>query len=74
MLQQVDRRIELLRNATKLDPEVAEGGAGAEEIELELETTSVPSVARRAQLSIALPRAACGALNAKSHRSPRRAK
>jgi ribonucleoside-diphosphate reductase beta chain len=37
MLKQVDRRIELLRNATKLDPAVADGGAGAEEIELELE-------------------------------------
>jgi ribonucleoside-diphosphate reductase beta chain len=40
MLRQVDRRIELLRNATKLDPKVAEGGAGAEEIELELENAS----------------------------------
>ena len=37
MLRQVDRRVELLRNATKLDPIVAEGGAGAEEIEVELE-------------------------------------
>jgi ribonucleoside-diphosphate reductase beta chain len=37
MLKQVDRRIELLRNATRLDPDVAEGGAGAEEIEVELE-------------------------------------
>lgn len=37
MLRQVDRRVELLRNATKLDPVVAEGGAGAEEVELELE-------------------------------------
>ncbi len=37
MLKQVDRRIELLRNATKLDPEAAAGGAGAEEIEAELE-------------------------------------
>ena len=37
MLRQVDRRVELLRNATKLDPVAAEGGAGAEEIEVELE-------------------------------------
>lgn len=38
MLKQVDRRIELLRKATKLDPDVADSGAGAEEIEAELET------------------------------------
>ncbi len=37
MLRQVDRRVELLRKATKLDPKTAEGGAGAEEIEEELE-------------------------------------
>lgn len=37
MLKQVDRRIELLRNATKLDPATADSGAGAEEIEAELE-------------------------------------
>jgi ribonucleoside-diphosphate reductase beta chain len=40
MLRQVDRRVELLRNATKLDPVVAEGGAGAEEIEVELENVN----------------------------------
>ncbi len=40
MLRQVDRRVELLRNATKLDPAVADGGAGAEEIELELENAT----------------------------------
>jgi len=37
MLRQVDRRVKLLENATKLDPEVAETGTGAEEIEAELE-------------------------------------
>jgi ribonucleoside-diphosphate reductase beta chain len=37
MLRQVDRRVQLLRNATKLDPKIAEGGEGAEEIEEELE-------------------------------------
>ena len=37
MLKQVDRRIELLRKATKLDPDFADSGAGAEEIEAELE-------------------------------------
>jgi ribonucleoside-diphosphate reductase beta chain len=37
MLRQVDRRATLLRNATKLDTAVAESGAGAEEIEEELE-------------------------------------
>lgn len=37
MLKQVDRRIELLRKAAKLDPEAAERGVGAEEIEEELE-------------------------------------
>lgn len=40
MLKQVDRRIELLRNATKIDAAAAEGGAGAEEIEEELEKVS----------------------------------
>jgi ribonucleoside-diphosphate reductase beta chain len=37
MLRQVDRRIAILRNATKLDPEAAERGVGAEEVEQELE-------------------------------------
>jgi ribonucleoside-diphosphate reductase beta chain len=37
MLKQVDRRIELMRKATKLDPDAAERGVGAEEIEQELE-------------------------------------
>jgi len=37
MVRQVDRRAELLRNAAKLDHDVAESGAGAEEAELELE-------------------------------------
>jgi hypothetical protein len=37
MLRQVDRRIAILRNATKLDPEAAERGVGAEEVEIELE-------------------------------------
>jgi ribonucleoside-diphosphate reductase beta chain len=37
MLRQVDRRIALLRNAAKLDATSAESGAGAEEIEEELE-------------------------------------
>jgi ribonucleoside-diphosphate reductase beta chain len=37
MLRQVDRRIALLRNATKLDAQTAESGVGAEEIEEELE-------------------------------------
>ena len=37
MLRQVDRRVELLRKAAKLDPEAAESGAGAEEIEEALE-------------------------------------
>jgi ribonucleoside-diphosphate reductase beta chain len=37
MLRQVDRRIALLRNAAKLDVASAESGAGAEELELELE-------------------------------------
>jgi ribonucleoside-diphosphate reductase beta chain len=40
MLKQVDRRIELLRKATKLDPEAADRGVGAEEIEEELEHVS----------------------------------
>ena len=40
MLRQVDRRIELLRNAAKLDHVSAESGAGAEEAELELEKVS----------------------------------
>jgi ribonucleoside-diphosphate reductase beta chain len=40
MLRQVDRRIELLRNAAKIDHESAETGAGAEEVELELEKVS----------------------------------
>jgi ribonucleoside-diphosphate reductase beta chain len=44
MLRQVDRRIALLRNATKLDAKTAESGVGAEEIEEELETDApVPS-------------------------------
>jgi ribonucleoside-diphosphate reductase beta chain len=37
MLRQVDRRVELLRKAAKLDPKAAETGAGAEEIEEALE-------------------------------------
>ncbi len=37
MLRQVDRRIALLRNAAKLDASSAESGAGAEELEEELE-------------------------------------
>ena len=37
MLRQVDRRIALLRNAAKIDLAQAEQGAGAEEIEAELE-------------------------------------
>jgi ribonucleoside-diphosphate reductase beta chain len=40
MLKQVDRRIELLRNAAKIDSATAKSGAGAEEIELELENVS----------------------------------
>jgi len=40
MLRQVDRRIALLRNAAKLDVAAAESGAGAEEIEQELEQVS----------------------------------
>jgi ribonucleoside-diphosphate reductase beta chain len=40
MLRQVDRRIELLRTAAKLDHKSAESGAGAEEVELELEKVS----------------------------------
>jgi ribonucleoside-diphosphate reductase beta chain len=37
MLKQVDRRVALLRNATKIDANTAEVGAGAEEIEEALE-------------------------------------
>ncbi len=37
MLKQVDRRVELLRKAANLDPEAAERGVGAEEVEEELE-------------------------------------
>jgi hypothetical protein len=37
MIRQVDRRIELLRKAAKLDADAAERGVGAEEIEEELE-------------------------------------
>src|SRR5688572_18110254 len=37
MLRQVDRRVKLLENATKIDATTAETGAGAEEIEEELE-------------------------------------
>jgi hypothetical protein len=40
MVRQVDRRVELLRRATKLDPEAAERGVGAEEAEQELERAS----------------------------------
>lgn len=40
MLRQVDRRVELLRKAAKLDPDAAERGVGAEEIEEELEHVS----------------------------------
>jgi ribonucleoside-diphosphate reductase beta chain len=40
MLRQVDRRVELLRSAAKLDSASAESGAGAEEVELELEKVS----------------------------------
>jgi ribonucleoside-diphosphate reductase beta chain len=37
MLRQVERRIRILENATKLDPEAAERGVGAEEVEIEIE-------------------------------------
>jgi ribonucleoside-diphosphate reductase beta chain len=40
MLRQVDRRVELLRNAAKLDAKSAATGEGAEEVELELEKVS----------------------------------
>jgi len=40
MLRQVDRRIDLLRNAAKVDHDSAESGVGAEEVELELEKVS----------------------------------
>jgi hypothetical protein len=40
MIRQVDRRVALLRNATKVDSATAERGEGAEEIERELETVS----------------------------------
>lgn len=41
MLKQVDRRIELLRKAARLDPDVADRGEGAEELEEEIEAEAV---------------------------------
>jgi ribonucleoside-diphosphate reductase beta chain len=40
MLRQVDRRVELLRKAAKLEADAAERGVGAEELEEELEKVS----------------------------------
>ena len=44
MLRQVERRIRILQNATKLDPDAAERGVGAEEVEIEIEQEAAQPV------------------------------
>jgi hypothetical protein len=45
MLRQADRRANLLRAAAKLDPEAAERGVGAEEVEQEIEAEATAPAA-----------------------------